>query len=57
MKQIMVKIKKDENEMIVKYNRIKSKAHDTFLAKHTYTLKGPYPGVKNVSKVTRNKRL
>ena len=41
----------------IKKTGLKVKAHDTFLAKHTYTPKGPYPGVKNVSKVTRNKRL
>ena len=41
----------------IKKAGLKVQTHDTFLAKHTYKLKGPYPGVKNVSKVIRNKRL
>ena len=33
-----------------------SKAHETFLAKHTYTSKGPNPSVEKVSKAIRKKR-
>ena len=33
----------------------KSKAHETFLAKHAYTSKGPNPGVEMVIKAIRKK--
>ena len=33
----------------------KSKAHETFLAKHAYTPKGPNPGVEMVIKAIRKK--
>ena len=33
----------------------KSKAHETFLAKHTYTSKGPNPGIEMVIKAIRKK--
>ena len=33
----------------------KSKAHETFLAKHAYITKGPNPSVETVIKATRKK--
>ena len=33
----------------------KSKAHETFLAKHAYTPKGPNPSIEMVIKVIRKK--
>ena len=34
----------------------KSKAHETFLAKHAYTSKGPNPSVEMVIKAIRKKK-
>ena len=34
----------------------KSKAHDTFLAEHVYTSKGPKPSVEMVIKAIRKKK-
>ena len=60
---------RDENVKIVERNKwggdkkrmrkisLKSKAHETLLAKHNYTLKGPNPGVEMISKVIEKKRL
>ena len=33
----------------------KSKAHETFIAKHAYTPKGPKPGIEMVIKAIRKK--
>ena len=62
--------KENETMMIVKQNKwddkvmvtrmrrqaYKSKAHQTFIAKHTYTSKGPNPSVDMVIKAIRKKK-
>ena len=67
----MIKAKKENgNVMIAKQNKqgdkemmtgmrrqaYKFKAHDTFLAKHVYTSKGPKPSVEMVIKAIRKKK-
>ena len=47
----------DDKEMVTRMRRqaYKSKTHETFLAKHAYTPKGPNPGVEMVITTIRNK--
>ena len=47
-----------DKEMVARMRRqaYKSQAHETFLAKHIYTSKGPNPGVEKVRKAIRKKR-
>ena len=40
----------------MKRQACKSKAHETFLAKHAYTSKGPNPSVEMVIKAIRKKK-
>ena len=47
-----------DKEMMTRMRRqaYKSKAHETFIAKHAYTPKGPNPGVEMVIKAIRKKK-
>ena len=49
--------KQSDNKMVTRRRRqaYKSKAHETFLAKHAYTSKDPNPSVEMVIKVIRKK--
>ena len=49
--------KQGDKEMVTRMRRqtYKSKAHETFLAKHAYTSKGPNPGIEMVIKDIRKK--
>ena len=49
--------KRGDKEMMTRMRRqaYKFKAHETFLAKHAYTPKGPNPGVEMVIKAIRKK--
>ena len=49
--------KRGDKEMMARMRRqaYKSKAHETFLAKHAYTPKGPKPGVEMVIQAKRTK--
>ena len=49
--------KQGDKEMVTKMRRqaYKSKDHETFLAKHAYTSKGPNPGIEMVIKAIRKK--
>ena len=48
-----------DKEMVTKMRRqtYMSKAHETFLAKHAYTSKGPNPSVEIVIKAIRKKKV
>ena len=50
--------KRADEEMVTRMRRqaYKSKAHKTFLAKHSYTSKGPNPSVEMVIKAIRKKK-
>ena len=50
--------KQGDKEMVTRMRRqaYKSKAHETFLAKHAYTSKGPNPSVEMVIKAIRKKK-
>ena len=50
--------KRDNKDMVTRMRRqaYKSKAHETFLAKHGYTSKGPNLSVEMVIKVIRKKK-
>ena len=50
--------KRGDKEMMGRMKRqaYKSKAHETFLAKHAYTSKGPNPSVEMVIKAMRKEK-
>ena len=50
--------KQGDKETITRIRRLayKSKAHETFLAKHAYTSKGPNPSVEMIIKAIEKKR-
>ena len=41
----------------MKRQAYESEAHETFLAKHAYTSKGPNPSVEMVTKAIRKKKM
>ena len=49
--------KQGDKEMMARMRKqtYKSKAHETFLAKHAYTPKSPNPGIEMVIKAIRKK--
>ena len=50
--------KRDDKEIVTRMKRqaYASEAHETFLAKHAYTSKGPNPSVDMVIKAIRKKK-
>ena len=49
-------MKRQEDGNKMRRSTYKSKTHETFLAKHNYTSKGPNPGVEMISRVVEKKR-